>query len=91
MEQVKAHVYKLETMIVGIQPVLDYVGLEQPEEARLPSDGPYRSVMDRCGTAWANFMEFARSAAHGAIVHALTQLRSHYPSVQLRRVVTRYA
>ena len=32
-----------------------------------------------------------RSAAHGAIVHALMQLWSHYPLVDLQRVVTRYA
>ena len=48
VEQVKARDDKLEAMIVGIQPMLDCVGLEQPEGARLPSDGPYRSVMDRC-------------------------------------------
>ena len=48
MEQVKAHDDKLETMIAGIQPVLDRVGLEQPEGAWLPGDGPYRSVVDRC-------------------------------------------
>ena len=32
-----------------------------------------------------------RSAAHGAMVHALVQLRSHYPSVDLQRVATGYA
>ena len=31
------------------------------------------------------------STTHGAIVHALTQLRSHYPSVDLQRVATGYA
>ena len=31
------------------------------------------------------------SAAHGAIIHALTQLRSHYPLVDLQWVATRYA
>ena len=74
VEQVKAHDDKVEAMIVGIQPVLDCVGLEQPEGAWLPSDRPYRSVMDRCRTAWADFKEFTRSATHGAIAHALTQL-----------------
>ena len=48
MEQVKAHDDKLETMILGIQPMLDYVGLEQPKGARLLGDEPYRSVMDHC-------------------------------------------
>jgi len=83
MEQVKAHDDKLETMIMGIQPVLDYVGLEQHEGARLPGDGPYWSVMDRCQIAWADFKEFARSTVYEAIVHALVQLWSHYPSVYL--------
>ena len=40
---------------------------------------------------WVDFKEFARSMAHGAIVHALTQLRSHYPLVDLQQVATRYA
>ena len=48
MEQVKAHDDKLEMMISGIQPVLDYFGLEQPEGARLPGGGPYRLVVDHC-------------------------------------------
>ena len=91
MEQVKAHDEKLETMIIGIQPVLDCVGPEQPEGGRLPSDGPYRSVVDHCWTAWMDFKEFTRSTAHGAVIHALAQLRSHYPSVNLQRVATEYA
>ena len=90
MEQVKAHDEKLEAMIAGIQPVLDCIGLEQPEGARLPGDRPYRLVMDHCRTTWVDFKEFAHGAAHGAIVHALAQLRSHYPSVDLRRVATGY-
>ena len=28
---------------------------------------------------------------HGAVIHALTQLKSHYPLVDLDRVATRYA
>ena len=91
MEQVKAHDDRLEMMIVGIQHVLDCVGLEQPEGARLPEDGSYWLVMDHCRTTWVDFKEFAHGAAHGAIVHALAQLRSHYPSVDLRRVATGYA
>ena len=91
MEQVKAHDDKLETMILGIQPMLDYVGLEQSEGARLPKDGPYLSVVDRCWTAWVDFKEFAHSTTHEAVIHALAQLRSHYPSVDLQRVATGYA
>ena len=91
MEQVKAHDDKLEMMIMGIQPMLDYVGLEQPEGARLPEDGSYWLVMDHCRTTWVDFKEFAPSTAHGAVVHALAQLWSHYPLVDLRWVATRYA
>jgi len=71
MEQVKTRDDKLETMIVGIQPVLDCIGLEQPEGGQLPGHGPHRSVVDHCRMAWMDFKEFARSATHGAIVHTL--------------------
>ena len=74
VEQVKAHDEKLEAMTMGIQPVLDCIGLEQPERARLPGDEPYRLVVDHCRIAWADFKEFARNASHGAIIHALAQL-----------------
>ena len=70
--------------------MLDCVGLEQPEGGCLLDDGPYRSGVDHCQTTWMDFEEFARSMAHGAIIYALTQLRSHYPLVDLQRVVTRY-
>ena len=71
--------------------MLDYVSLEQPEGGRLPDDGPHRLVMDHCRMAWMDFKEFAHSATHGAVVHALAQLKSHYPSVDLQRVATGYA
>ena len=48
-------------------------------------------ILDWCRTTWSDFKEFARSAAHGAVVHALAQLRSHYPAVDLQCVVTGYA
>ena len=38
-----------------------------------------------------DFKEFTRSAAHGVIVHTLAMLRSHYPSIDLERLVTGYA
>ena len=72
MEQVKAYDDKLETMIMGIQPMLDCVNLEQPEGARLPSDGLYRSIMDHCRIAWVDFKEFTCITAHGSVIHTLT-------------------
>ena len=41
--------------------------------------------------AWTDFKEFTHSAVHGAVVHVLAMLRSHYPLVDLERVVTGYA
>ena len=64
MEQVKAYDEKLEAMTMGIQVMLDCVDLGQPEGGWLPGDEPYRSVMDRCRIAWADFKEFACSATH---------------------------
>ena len=91
VEQVKTRDEKLEAMTAGIQPVVDCVSLEPPEGARLLRDGPYRLALDHYRTTWMDFKEFASSTAHGAMVHALAQLRSHYPSVDLRRVATGYA
>ena len=72
--------------------MLDCVGFTPPEGSRrLPDDLPPRTIIDWCQTVWTDFKEFARSAAQGVIVHALAQLRSHYPVVDLQRVVTGYA
>ena len=71
VEQVKTQDDKLETMIVGIQPMLDCVGLQQLEEGRLSGDGAHRSIMDRYHMAWMYLKEFTRSVTHGAIIHAL--------------------
>ena len=38
-----------------------------------------------------DFKEFVRSTTHGAVIHVLTQLKSHYPSVDLQQVATGYA
>jgi hypothetical protein len=91
-DQVKARGEKIEAMMAGIKLVLDCVGSE-PSKGReqLPGDLPPRSIMDRCQMAWLNFKEFTRCTAHGAVIHALAQLGSHYPSVDLQRVVTGYA
>ena len=88
----KARDDKLEAVIVGIKPMLDYVGFVPPKASSwLPGDLPHRSIVDRFQTLWAHFKEFTRSATHGAIIHTLAMLRSHYPLVDLERVVTGYA
>ena len=38
-----------------------------------------------------DFKEFVRSVAHGTVIHALVQMRSHYPLVDLQRVAIGYA
>ena len=79
-DQVKAQDDTIEAMTAGIKPVLDCIGFE-PSEGReqLPGDPPPRSIVDRCRMAWSDFQEFTHSAAHGSIIHALAQLRSHNP------------
>jgi hypothetical protein len=86
MEQVKKREDEIEAIIIGIGPMLDNIGLPQPEGARLPRRGPYRSIIDRCRDAWLDFREFSRNVSHRAVIHALAQLHSHYSTVDLQRV-----
>ena len=83
---------KIEAMTTGIKPVLDCIGFK-PSKGRelLPGDPPPWSILDRYRMAWLDFKEFTCNAAHGAVVHALAQLRLHYRLVDLQRVVTSYA
>ena len=91
-DQVKAHDDKLEAMTAGIKPVLDYIGFAPPKGATLlPGNPSPRTIVDRCQTPWSDFKEFTRSAAHGAVVHALAVLRSHYPSIKPEVVMTGFA
>lgn len=90
-EQVKAQQDQIDAIAAGIGPVPNNIGLPQVAGAGVPADGPYRSLIDRCRNAWSDFREFSRSVAHGAVVHALAQLRSHYPLVDLQRIATGYA
>ena len=79
-------------MIVGIKPVLDYIDFVLPEgTTQLLGDPLPRTIVDRGQTAWSDFKKFTRSAAHGAVVHALAVLRSHYPSIKPEVVMTGFA
>jgi len=81
-----------EAMIAGIKPVLDCIGFVPSKGiAWLPGDPMPWTIVDRCQMAWSDFKEFTRSAAHGAVVHAFTVLRSHYPSMDLEQVVSSFA
>lgn len=85
---------EFDAVIAGIKPMLDCIDLEPAEPAvYLPGDRPPRpdAIVDRCKTAWAHFKEFTRSAASSAVVHALSVIRSHYPSVSLGVIDTGFA
>ena len=71
-DQVKLQDKEIEVMKAGIKLVLDCIGFE-PSKGRelLLRDLPPWSILDRCRMAWSDFKEFARSAAHGAFIHAL--------------------
>ena len=91
-DQVKAWDEEIEVMKAGNKHVFECISFE-PSKGRelLPGDPPPRSILDWCRMAWSDFKEFAHSATNGAVVHALAQLRSHYPVVDLQWVVTSYA
>ena len=91
-DQVKAHDDKLEAMIAGIKPMLDYIGFAPPEgTTQLLGDPLPRTIVDRGQTAWSDFKKFTRSAAHGAVIHALVVLRLHYPSIKPEVIMTSLA
>ena len=48
-------------------------------------------IMDQCQIVRSDFKEFTRSAAHGAVVLALVMLRSYYPSVKPKVIMTGFA
>ena len=47
--------------------------------------------MDQCWTVWMDFKEFIHNTAHGAIIHVLTVLQSHYPLVKPEVIMTGFA
>ena len=72
--------------------MLDCISFAPPEGAtRLPSDQTPQTIVDQCRMAWMDFKEFTRSAAHGAVVHALVVLRSHCPSVKPEVIMIDFA
>jgi len=88
---VKARDEKLEALTAGIKPMVGCVGFTPSEGATLlPSDLPPRPIVDQCQMAWVDFMEFTHSAAQGAVVHALTVVWSHYPSVKPEVIMIGY-
>ena len=81
---------KLDAVVVGVKPVLDYIDREvapQPD-GRLPHPD---TIIDRCKAAWENFKSFNRDATITAVTHALAVVRSHYPVIYLQAIGARFA
>ena len=83
---------KLEAVVMGIKPILDFISFKPPEGmVLLPSHRPPWPILNRCQEAWKDFKAFSHSATHSIVVHALAVLRSHYPSVKPEMIMTGYA
>ena len=81
---------KFDTVIAGINPVLDYV---EPETAPQP-DGRLpcpNIIIERCKTAWESFKSFNHDAVVSAATRALAVVRSHYPATDLEAIGGGYA
>ena len=81
---------KLDTIVVGVKPVLDCVDLEvapQPD-GRPPHPD---TIIERCKAVWENFKGFNHDAIVTAVTHALAVVRSHYPSTDLQAIGARFA
>ena len=82
----------MEAVTAGIKLVLNCVGFVSPDGAmRLPGNLLPRTIVDQWQKVWTDFKEFTWSAAHGSVIHALAVLRSHYPSVKPKVIMTSYA
>jgi len=78
---------KMNAIIVGITPVLDFIdGKPAPhpvgdlDKNPLPPD-PFE---ERCRAAWANFRVHVHKAGCTVVGHALSVVRSLYPAVDLK-------
>lgn len=82
---------KLEAVVVGIKPMLDWISFELPKGmVLLLGDRPPRLILNRFQEVWKDFKAFTSSAAYSAVLHALTVLWSHYPSVKPKVIMIGY-
>ena len=81
---------KLDAVVAGVRPVLDYINMEVAPQ---PNDRPPRpnAIIDRCKAAWENFKSFNDDATVSAVTHALAVVRSHYPTIDLRAIGAGFA
>ena len=73
---------KLDTMVAGVRPVLDYINMEVAPQLDDRPPCP-DTIIDRCKAAWENFKSFNHDAAVSAMTHTLAVVRSHYPTINL--------
>ena len=84
--RLKAKQDRIDAIVTGIKPVLDYIDPEplEPQTHAFRFRPPhFDTIVDRCKGALARFKEFTRGAASSAASHALAVVRSLYPSVEL--------
>ena len=81
---------KLDTMVVGVRPVLDCIDMEVAPQ---PDDRPpcLDAIIDRCKAAWENFKSFNQDATISVVTHALAVVRSHYPAINLQVIGAGFA
>ena len=76
---------KFDAVVTDVKPVLNCVDLvvaHQPDGRRQHSD----AIIQRCKAAWENFKSFNHDAIVSATTHALTVVRSHYPTIDLQSI-----
>jgi len=72
---------KLDTMVAGVRPVLDYIDMEV---AQLDDTPPHLdTIINRCKATWENFKSFNHDATISVVTHTLVVVWSHYPFIDL--------
>ena len=81
---------KPNAVVARVRSVLDCINMEVAPQ---PDDRPPHpdTIIDRCKAAWENFKSFNRDATIFVVTHALAVVRSHYPTIDLRAIGTRFA
>ena len=81
---------KLDAIVAGIKPVLDYVDLEVASQ---PDGRPpcLDTIIERCKAAWENFKSFNHNAIVTAVTHTLAVVQSYYPTIDLQAIGTEFA
>ena len=92
--RIEAKQTRLDVVIEGIKPVLDFIDPELPEPQPCTfGDRPPNpnAIVDRCRRSLACFKEYTQGIACSAAGHALVVVRSLYPAVKVEVVDTGFA